>query len=30
MACRGDDEGKVTVTTITDRMSTRMWELSQH
>jgi len=30
MACCGDDEGKVTVTTITNRMSARVWELSQH
>lgn len=28
MACRGDDAGSVTVTTLTDRMSASVWELS--
>ena len=28
MACRGDDDGRVTVTTLTDRMSASVWELS--
>jgi len=30
MACRGDDGGALTVTTLTDRMSASVWELSQH
>ena len=29
MACRGDDSGALTVTTLTDRMSAKVWELSQ-
>jgi hypothetical protein len=28
MSCRADDEGRVTVTAITDRMSAAVWELS--
>ena len=28
MACQGDDGGQVTVTTMTDRMSASVWELS--
>jgi hypothetical protein len=30
MACQGDDGGRVTVTTMTDRMSASVWELSGH
>jgi PknH-like extracellular domain len=30
MACQGDDGGQVTVTTMTDRMSASVWELSGH
>lgn len=30
MACQGDDGGHVTVTTMTDRMSASVWELSGH
>jgi hypothetical protein len=29
MACRGDDSGRVTVTTLADRMSASVWELSE-
>ncbi|PND56036.1 hypothetical protein CRM90_19380 [Mycobacterium sp. ENV421] len=30
MACQGDDGGQVAVTTMTDRMSASVWELSGH
>ncbi len=30
MACQGDDGGRITVTTMTDRMSASVWELSGH
>ena len=30
MACRGDDSGRVTATTIADRMSAAVWELSDN
>jgi hypothetical protein len=30
MACQGDDDGQLAVTTMTDRMSASVWELSGH